>query len=117
MTEVTRDQTETTVGTMVSTINTMFIHAGMDPDKLRTFQSDPYVLAAQTLDWKQQRIYLNRYFGLQLSRHSVDTGDNTINERFSLIETGTQEDWLRIFEKTLLPYFLLKDLPSAVLLA
>lgn len=47
-----------------------------------------------------QRFYLNKYFTLVLLVYP----DNTMDQRYCLINDGTVEDWLDLFRRKVLPF-------------
>lgn len=68
-----------------------------------------------------QRHIINRYFTLQLlafeQSHDQVNGRlcTTINERYHLIADGTDEEWLELFKRGVLPFLIGNRLPQKII--
>lgn len=91
----------------VDRVRTKMISTGLK-EKLEIFDSDSdIVLACKVADKAQQRDLVNRFFNTQLCTKGTDS----IEERFVLIDTDTDDMWLKLFEDKVVPYLLENDLP------
>lgn len=65
--------------------------------------------AFNTNDFGTQRFLVNR----QLRMLIGEVPENTTQIRFCLVESGTQEDWCRLFQQMVLPCMLKYNIPQA----
>lgn len=61
-------------------------------------------------DFPTQRFLVNR----QLRQLVGRVPDNTTQIRFCLVDTGTSDDWLRLFEQMVLPCMMKHSIPQLV---
>lgn len=82
-----------------------------NPENLVTFfDNNHYVQEAKNLRPEAQRFILNRYWNLQLLSVNI----STIEERYCLISNGEISDWLKLFEKAIVPFAKKHNLPKAL---
>lgn len=92
---------------LVEKIRILLTGAGLIKEANLIFMLDPLVQASIGQHAYVQRPNLNKYFLYQLSQF----GSESIEERYCLIDDGTPEEWLRLFEGKILPFLITKRLP------
>ena len=93
---------------LVISVRNLLINAGLAGNVINFFDTHRKIKEAMTKRPEVQRYLLNRYWTLQLM--SVST--NSVNERFCLVPNGPVEDWLRLFESTIVPFAVQHRLPK-----
>lgn len=85
----------------------IMIDAGLKQRVLEAFDDNQYIRDAKGTPAAMQRFLLNRFWMLQAL--SVEAPSHDV--RFSLIETGSFQDWKRLFKDVVLPFAIQHDLP------
>jgi hypothetical protein len=92
---------------LIQFTRSIMIDAGLKQRVLDAFDNNQYILDAKGTPAPMQRFLLNRFWMLQAL--SVDAPSHDV--RFSLIETGSFQDWKRLFKDVVLPFAIQHDLP------
>ncbi len=74
------------------------------------FDANRFVVEAQGKPAHAQQYLMNRYFSTQLMAVEQDT----VLQRYSLMYEVQPDEWLQVFEKTVLPAFVDYNLPVQV---
>lgn len=74
------------------------------------FDANRFVVEAQGKPAHAQQYLMNRYFSTQLMAVEQDT----VLQRYSLMYEVQPDEWLQVFEKTVLPAFVDYNLPAQV---
>jgi hypothetical protein len=67
--------------------------------------------AARAEPLEKQRAALNTFWMQQLQSCQVRTGENTMDARFCLVDSGAPEIWLKLFKSEVLPVAIRHKLP------
>jgi hypothetical protein len=94
---------------MIATVRSILVGAGLTQEATQAFDTNKYIVDGQHLGPLGQRFLLNRYWNLQLLCVS-----QTVEERFCLIDNGSPEDWLRLFETKIVPCLIQHRLPKVL---
>jgi hypothetical protein len=70
----------------------------------------PDVMASEN-DPQYQRFLINRYWRAVLGNFEVSTGIDTKQARFCLLDSGTEAQWLNLFETGVVPCIINNNLP------
>lgn len=97
---------------LVEACRNVLINAGLMHLVVANFDNNVYVLQAKGLGADAQRFFLNKFWVLQLCTLPI----NTMHERFCLVPNGEFKDWLRLFEKKIVPVLLEHNLPTSLAL-
>lgn len=74
------------------------------------FDNNHHIQSALPLNYEAQRFILNTYFRIQL----MSANESSSDARFNLIDTGSAQDWLRLFQQFVLPFLIKHNLPKAI---
>ncbi len=96
---------------MVSQVRGILTEAGLSEECRNGFDTNRYIQDAAMIGPIGQRFLLNRFWNLQLLNIP---GTNTMEERFCLIENGSPEDWLRLFQTKVIPCLVKHRLPKVL---
>ena len=92
---------------MIEKVKQVLTSAGLVNEARHVFAVDPLIVSSHGQHYTLQRMNLNTYFLYQLSQFASES----IEERYCLINDGTPEEWLRLFENKILPFLISKRLP------
>lgn len=81
--------------------------AGRLPD---AFDNHPYITEGKNKPSNVQRYLLNRYWNAQLMIYAHISSD----QRYCLIPNGTVQQWLDLFQKTVMPFIIQNNLPVRI---
>lgn len=93
----------------VTNIQNVMLSRGFSPECQTNFAEAKIVIDAREMRPIAQRVLMNRYFRTQML--SVREQDS-INERSCLIDNGEFQDWMRLFEETVVPFLIQNCLPK-----
>lgn len=93
----------------VTHIQTVMVTRGFSPETQTNFAEAKIVIDARQMRPIAQRVLMNRFFRTQML--SVRECDS-INERSCLIDNGEYQDWMRLFEETVVPFLIQNCLPK-----
>lgn len=96
---------------MVGKVREILIAAGLATECSSGYDTNRYIQDAAVIGPVGQRFLLNRFWNLQLM-NIQDT--NTMEERFCLIDNGSPEDWLRLFQTKVIPCLVKHRLPKVL---
>ena len=96
---------------MISAVRTILVNVGLTKEVEIGFDTNKYIKDGLMLSPIGQRFLLNRFWNIQLLNVTTAT---TMEERFCLIENGTPEDWLRLFETKIVPCLIQHRLPVGI---
>jgi len=99
---------QTTKVSLVKKAGDVLVKLGASPEQMDTYYNAHYVKKASCLPDIHVRPLLNVFWVVQLS----SIPNNTMNARFSLINDGTDEDWLRLFKSEVAPVIISYGLPK-----
>lgn len=105
--EPTAEQLLQAEDNLIQFTRNIMIDAGLKQRVLDAFDNNQYIMDAKGTPAAMQRFLLNRFWMLQAL--SVDAPSHDV--RFSLIETGSFQDWKRLFKDVVLPFAVQHDLP------
>jgi len=93
---------------LVTLVRNQLVASGMfNGQSINGFDNDPIIMEAVDKQSHIQRFLLNRYWTRQLMMLNIDT----IEIRLHLIANGSEEDWMRLFTNTVLPFVFQHQLP------
>lgn len=95
---------------LVAIVRQILVEAGLYQNVIDHYDNDHYVLEANTKRPEVQRFLLNQFWNLQLMSVPV----NSMNERFSLVPNGSLDEWLSLFQATIVPFAVQHNLPSGI---
>lgn len=95
---------------LIAATRQVLMDAGLG-ENIAHFDNNHHIQGALHLNYQAQRFILNGYFRIQLM--SVP-GKSSTNERFNLIDTGSAQDWLRLFQQFVLPFLIENNLPKTI---
>lgn len=77
---------------------------------IQFFDTNHHIVNAKSLNYEAQRFILNTYFRIQL----MSINESSTDERFNLIDTGSPQDWLRLFQHFIVPFLIKHNLPKSI---
>lgn len=95
---------------LVQVVRTIMVQDGMKEEVEAYFDTNPIIMEAVGKASPVQRHQLNRYFRFQMMSTSVDS---TLARTY-LIENGTMEEWLMLFQEYILPFIRSNNLPKYI---
>lgn len=69
------------------------------------FVNDPSIMAVCKIIPSSQRLIINKYFTSLLMQFRADKAVNVIEVSQYLINDGTHEDWAKLFNEIVMPFF------------
>lgn len=96
---------------LIAAVRTILVNSGLAKEVEQSYDSNKYINDGLHLNPLGQRFLLNRFWNLQLLRIP---DCNTVEQRFCLIEDGSPEDWLRLFETKIVPCLIQHRLPVVI---
>lgn len=106
---------------LVDEISNMLRSVGLVQEADSCFLADIDIIIASTKTNSVQRHIINRFFTLQLlafeQGHDAVNGRvcTTIEQRYHLIADGTDEEWLDLFKRGVLPFLIENRLPQKII--
>jgi ankyrin repeat protein len=95
---------------LIAIVRQILVEAGLQHNVVNHYDNDHYVLEALNKRPEVQRFLLNQYWNLQLMAAPV----NSMNERFSLVPNGSLDEWLNLFQATIVPFAIRHSLPRGI---
>lgn len=94
---------------LIAATRQMLIENGLGQN-IQFFDTNHHIVGAMPLNYEAQRFILNTYFRIQMMSVNASSTD----ERFNLIDTGSAQDWLRLFQQFVLPFLIQHNLPKSI---
>lgn len=95
---------------LIHVVRQKMVDAGLSDKLVDCFDSNRFIIEAKERPAHAQQYNLNRYFCTQFMAADEQAGI----ERYSLIYEITPDQWLTIFDKTILPAVVNYDLPVKI---
>lgn len=95
---------------LVQSVRALLQSSGLKQELLDAFETNQYIKDAATMRPEGQRFLLNRFWSIQL----INFGTSTIEERYCLIDCGSYEEWLRLFQLKIVPTCVRLRLPKII---
>jgi hypothetical protein len=97
---------------LISVVEKVFTTYGIQ-DKIPVFRSHRHVIEAQNKSSVAQRWLLNNYFRLQILSVGTKSGSlaSPAEARYCLIDNGSIDDWIKLFNQNVMPFLLENKLP------
>lgn len=99
---------------LVDTIHGYLINAGLIQEA-DVFLNDPNISTIRNKINLLQRYVLNRYFTIQIYNAEL-TGVNVngLEERYMLMPDGTDNEWLSMFRRRVVPFLIANRIPKKI---
>lgn len=95
---------------LIAIVRQILVEAGLYQNVVEHYDSNHYIYEALNKRPEVQRFLLNQFWNLQLMSVPV----NTMNERFSLVPNGSLDEWLSLFQSTIVPFAVQHNLPRGI---
>lgn len=99
---------------LVSEVYQLLCRATLREAAERYFLQDTLIRQAQGKHFSFQRVNLNKFWTLQLLQLETTQQVNTRRARLALIDTGSTNEWIRLFEAVVLPLAINFELPLSI---
>lgn len=96
---------------LVAVIRSILVPFGLENKLQLYFDTDDFIVQAQSKRPEIQRYLLNSYLTLQLQMSRKDS----MKIRYSLMPSGPLEDWIQIFREYIAPFMADQDLPKPII--
>jgi hypothetical protein len=95
---------------LTNTVRKLLVDNGLESNVIQFYDSDPFITDSYGKHSSVQRYYQNRYWTAQLPRAQ----QSAILVRSYLINDGSIDIWLSMFEKHILPFIIANQLPTGL---
>lgn len=95
---------------LIAEVRSILHVSGLAMECAAAFDTNQYIIDGALIGPKGQQFLLNRFWNLQL----LTLGVVSIEERFCLIESGSFEDWIRLFKSKIVPCLVNHRLPKVI---
>jgi hypothetical protein len=86
------------------TMMTELLNKSISKEAAVVFANRPEIIAVGALSSLAQRVIINRYFRFLLMQHRALSDTPTLGYAQALVNDGSVEDWLRLFNDYVLPF-------------
>jgi hypothetical protein len=98
---------------LIDDVRLTLLHAGLKAEIEAVYDTDSTLQEHKQYGLDGQRHALNKFWNRQLQSVQVHTGQNTIDERYCLIDKGDHSVWHKLFKTKIMPVVELHRLPRA----
>jgi len=94
---------------LIAHVRKLLIESGLQQNVVESYDTNRFIIEGLNKASHVQRFLLNRFWSLQLSLFN-----DSIEERFCLIQNGNVNDWIKLFQSKVLPFIIAKNLPQRI---
>lgn len=105
----TLSEVQAAASTLIDQVVALMRSRGIPQERIDIMLADNMIARTRTGSLADQRCTLNVFWQLQLGQFN----NTTFRERFSLVEAGTEKDWIVLFERYVLNFIVDMQLPVA----
>lgn len=95
---------------LITEVRTVLCNSGLADRLPEAFDTHPYITEGRNKPSNVQRYLLNRYWNAQLMIHAHISSD----QRYCLIPNGSVQQWLDLFQKSVMPFIIQHNLPVRI---